>query len=43
MGGRDHTTAMHSYNKIYQEVKENENEKIKQELESIKQLFSAGY
>jgi chromosomal replication initiator protein len=43
MGGRDHTTAMHSYNKIYQEVKEKGNEKIKQELESIKQLFAAGY
>jgi chromosomal replication initiator protein len=43
MGGRDHTTAMHSYNKIYQEVKEKGNEKIKQELESIKQLFAAAY
>lgn len=40
MGGRDHTTAMHAYNKILNEVKENENEKLKQELESIKQLFA---
>jgi len=43
LGGRDHTTAMHSYNKIYQEVKEKGNEKIKQELESIRQLFSNAY
>ncbi|MFA5886878.1 MAG: chromosomal replication initiator protein DnaA [Patescibacteria group bacterium] len=43
LGGRDHTTAMHSYNKIYQEVKENGNEKIKQEVESIRQLFSSAY
>lgn len=41
MGGRDHTTAMHAYNKILNEVKENENEKLKQELESIKQLFAS--
>jgi chromosomal replication initiator protein len=40
MGGRDHTTAMHAYNKINKEVKENENEKVKQEIASIKQLFS---
>lgn len=39
MGGRDHTTAMHAYNKIRNEVGENENEKLKQEMESIKQLF----
>ncbi len=39
MGGRDHTTAMHAYNKILNEIKENE--KLKQELESIKQLFSS--
>lgn len=43
LGGRDHTTAMHAYNKIYQEVKEKGNEKIKQEIESIRQLFSHGY
>lgn len=43
LGGRDHTTAMHSYNKIYQEIKENENEKIKQEVESIRQLFTNIY
>ncbi len=41
MGGRDHTTAMHAYNKIEKEIKENENEKVKQEIASIKQLFSA--
>ncbi len=40
LGGRDHTTAMHAYNKISNEIKENENEKIKQEVESIKQLIS---
>ncbi|MDD3285698.1 MAG: chromosomal replication initiator protein DnaA [Patescibacteria group bacterium] len=40
MGGRDHTTAMHAYNKILNEIKENDNEKLKQELESIKQLFN---
>ena len=43
LGGRDHTTAMHAYNKIYQEVKEKGNEKIKQEIESIRQLFGHGY
>ncbi len=43
LGGRDHTTAMHAYNKIYQEVKEKGNEKIKQEIESIRQLFSSSY
>lgn len=40
MGGRDHTTAMHAYNKILKEVKENENEKIKQEIASIKQTLN---
>lgn len=40
MGGRDHTTAMHAYNKILREVKENDNEKLKQDLESIKQLYA---
>lgn len=43
LGGRDHTTAMHAYNKIYQEVKERGNEKIKQEIESIRQLFGHSY
>lgn len=40
LGGRDHTTAMHAYNKIELEVKERENERVKQEIESIKQLFA---
>ncbi|MCX6795544.1 MAG: chromosomal replication initiator protein DnaA [Candidatus Falkowbacteria bacterium] len=40
LGGRDHTTAMHAYNKINQEVKEMENERVKQEIESIKQLLA---
>ncbi|MFH1822798.1 MAG: chromosomal replication initiator protein DnaA [Patescibacteria group bacterium] len=39
LGGRDHTTAMHACNKIYKEVNEKENEKAKQEVESIKQLI----
>lgn len=43
LGGRDHTTAMHAYNKISHEVKDLKNEKIKQELESIKQLFNQNY
>jgi chromosomal replication initiator protein len=43
LGGRDHTTAMHAYNKIYQEVKNGGNEKIKQELESVRQLFGHTY
>jgi chromosomal replication initiator protein len=43
LGGRDHTTAMHAYNKIYLEIKEKGNEKIKQEVESIRQLFSYSY
>jgi chromosomal replication initiator protein len=38
IGGRDHTTAMHAYNKIIKEIK-NDNNKIKQEIESIKQLL----
>jgi len=40
MGGRDHTTAMHAYNKILNDIKENYNEKLRQEIESIKQLFN---
>lgn len=43
LGGRDHTTAMHAYNKIYQEVRERGNERIKQDLESIRQLFNRSY
>ena len=43
LGGRDHTTAMHSYTKIYQEIKERGNEKVKQEINSIRQLFSSPY
>lgn len=41
LGGRDHTTAMHAYNKISQEIKSGGNEKIKQEIESIRQLLNA--
>lgn len=37
LGGRDHTTAMHAYNKISEERKNNE--RINQEINSIKQLF----
>jgi len=37
IGGRDHTTAMHACSKITRELEENE--KIKQDLESIKQLI----
>lgn len=40
LGGRDHTTAMHAYNKITKEIKDNE--KIKQDIESIKQLIYNG-
>ena len=43
LGGRDHTTAMHSYTKISQEIKERGNEKIKQEIASIRQLFNSPY
>jgi len=37
LGGRDHTTAMHAYNKVIREVETNE--KIKQDIESIKQAL----
>lgn len=40
LGGRDHTTAMHSYNKVVKDLDGGDNEKLKQEIESIKQLFS---
>jgi chromosomal replication initiator protein len=43
LGGRDHTTAMHAYNKIQKELKENDNGKLKQELESVRQLFHSIY
>jgi chromosomal replication initiator protein len=36
LGGRDHTTAMHACNKMMKEVEESE--KIKQDIDSIKQL-----
>lgn len=39
LGGRDHTTAMHAFNKVTRELKENE--KIKQDIESIKQVMSS--
>ena len=38
IGGRDHTTAMHAFNKIKRELEENE--KTKQDIESIKQLIN---
>jgi chromosomal replication initiator protein len=37
LGGRDHTTAMHAYNKIEKEL--NNNDRIKQDIESIKQIM----
>ena len=43
LGGRDHTTAMHAYNKIVHEIKNLSNEKLKQEINSIKQLFNQSY
>ena len=43
LGGRDHTTAMHAYNKICNEVKDSENTKVRQEIESIRQLFNQPY
>jgi len=39
LGGRDHTTAMHAYNKILDEVETKENEKVIQEIESIRQIL----
>lgn len=41
LGGRDHTTAMHAYNKIVKE--RGENERLAQEINSIKQLFYSVY
>ena len=43
LGGRDHTTAMHAYNKICHEIKDLENTKVRQEIESIRQLFNQPY
>ena len=40
LGGRDHTTAMHAYNKIERECQENE--KTKQHIDSIKQVIYNG-
>lgn len=40
LGGRDHTTAMHACNKIGREIESND--RIKQEIESIKQLLYNG-
>lgn len=37
LGGRDHTTAMHAYNKIIKEI--DANDKTKQDIESIRQLL----
>ena len=37
LGGRDHTTAMHAYNKIEKEIEDKE--KIKQDIASIVQLL----
>jgi chromosomal replication initiator protein len=41
LGARDHTTAMHAFNKIANDIKENE--KIKQDVESIKQIIQNNY
>lgn len=40
LGGRDHTTAMHAYNKIEKECREDE--RIKQHIDSIKQVIYSG-
>ena len=37
LGGRDHTTAMHAYNKIIKGL--DRNEKTKQDVESIRQIL----
>ncbi len=41
LGGRDHTTAMHAFNKIKKELENNE--KMKQDIESIKQSLYNSY
>jgi chromosomal replication initiator protein len=40
LGGRDHTTAMHAYNKIEKEYRDDE--KIKQYIDSVKQVIYSG-
>ena len=40
LGGRDHTTAMHAYNKIIKGI--DRSEKTKQDIESIKQILHNG-
>jgi chromosomal replication initiator protein len=40
LGGRDHTTAMHAFNKISKEIEEDE--RTKQNIEAIKQLIYNG-
>ncbi|PJB17162.1 chromosomal replication initiator protein DnaA, partial [Candidatus Falkowbacteria bacterium CG_4_9_14_3_um_filter_38_19] len=37
LGGRDHTTAMHAFNKICKEIEEDE--RLKQNINSVKQLI----
>jgi chromosomal replication initiator protein len=37
LGGRDHTTAMHAYNKMQREIEESE--KVKQDVDSIRQVL----
>ncbi|MFH1233684.1 MAG: chromosomal replication initiator protein DnaA [Patescibacteria group bacterium] len=41
LGGRDHTTAMHAFNKINKEIEEDE--RLKQNINSIKQLIYNSY
>jgi chromosomal replication initiator protein len=41
LGGRDHTTAMHAFNKIIKEI--DGNERVRQDIESIKQQLYANY
>jgi len=41
LGGRDHTTAMHAFNKIIKEI--DCNERVRQDIESIKQQLYANY
>jgi len=40
LGGRDHTTAMHAFNKIDREY--NEDEKTKQSIDSVRQVIYNG-
>ena len=41
LGGRDHTTAIHAYNKINKEKESNE--KINQDILSLKQLLYGSF